>query len=375
MGKKSSTSAPPPPDLSPYADAMMANGELQAEIGHMQLGIQGEQLAWAKEMGQRQIDMQQQVLDVQLPMMRDQARWAREDRKRWENVFKPLENELIADAKTWNTEEKRELEAGRAQADITRSFEAQRQNTLRNLEGYGIDPSQTRYQALDAQVRSQQAAAQAGAGNMARNRVVREGQELQRQAVTLGRGLPMQAVQTGQSASGIGSQAVQGGAQSMNAQTGARGMAAQYGGLANQAFSGAGSSFGAAGGLINSGYENQLGAWKAQNDAKQANNSALWSGIGTAAGAAAMFAFADGGEAGKVANAGEVEGPGGPKSDAIPAQLSDQEYVIPAEVVHYKGTEFFDKLINKSHENMGIPPEQVEMQDGVPVQGAPQGGQ
>ena len=94
-------------------------------------------------------------------------------------------------------------------------------------------------------------------------------------------------------------------------------------------------------------------------------------------GALEGFAIAaEGGEAGKLAIAyaggGEVNGPGGPKGDAIPAMLSDEEYIIPAEVVHYKGTEHFDKLINKTNEALGIPPEDKTMQNGVPVQGVEQ---
>jgi hypothetical protein len=50
-------------------------------------------------------------------------------------------------------------------------------------------------------------------------------------------------------------------------------------------------------------------------------------------------AFADG---------GEVRGPGGPREDAIPANLSNGEYIIPADVVARKGTEFFDNLVEKT---------------------------
>ena len=44
---------------------------------------------------------------------------------------------------------------------------------------------------------------------------------------------------------------------------------------------------------------------------------------------------------------GEVRGPGTGTSDSIPARLSDGEYIIPAEVVRRKGTDFFDKLLNE----------------------------
>jgi len=35
--------------------------------------------------------------------------------------------------------------------------------------------------------------------------------------------------------------------------------------------------------------------------------------------------------------------------DRVPAMLSQDEYVIPADVVRAKGEEFFDKLLEKYH--------------------------
>jgi hypothetical protein len=58
---------------------------------------------------------------------------------------------------------------------------------------------------------------------------------------------------------------------------------------------------------------------------------------------------------------GVVRGPGTGTSDSVPtdvastdgniydAYLSDGEYVVPADVVMQKGTEFFDGLIDKYH--------------------------
>lgn len=46
---------------------------------------------------------------------------------------------------------------------------------------------------------------------------------------------------------------------------------------------------------------------------------------------------------------GGVQGPGTGTSDSIPARLSDGEFVIPADVVKAKGTEFFQKLLDQYH--------------------------
>jgi hypothetical protein len=71
------------------------------------------------------------------------------------------------------------------------------------------------------------------------------------------------------------------------------------------------------------------------------------SGMLTDAAPSQMYQYRDGGYVRMYNDGGEVDGPGGPKEDLIPASLSDGEYVIPAEVVRRKGTDFFDKLLEQ----------------------------
>lgn len=49
---------------------------------------------------------------------------------------------------------------------------------------------------------------------------------------------------------------------------------------------------------------------------------------------------------------GPVSGPGTPTSDSIPANLSDGEYVIPADVVAFLGEEAFNRLVDQTHQLM-----------------------
>jgi hypothetical protein len=46
---------------------------------------------------------------------------------------------------------------------------------------------------------------------------------------------------------------------------------------------------------------------------------------------------------------GQISGPGTGTSDSIMAKVSDGEFVIPADVVKIKGTDFFQKLVNQYH--------------------------
>jgi len=45
---------------------------------------------------------------------------------------------------------------------------------------------------------------------------------------------------------------------------------------------------------------------------------------------------------------GQVDGMGGPKSDEVPARLSEGEYVLPAEVVAIIGVENLDRLVEEA---------------------------
>lgn len=58
--------------------------------------------------------------------------------------------------------------------------------------------------------------------------------------------------------------------------------------------------------------------------------------------------YADGGYVGPGddgSSGGKVKGPGHGTSDSVPIRVSTGEYIIPANVVHMKGREFFDKML------------------------------
>ena len=56
-----------------------------------------------------------------------------------------------------------------------------------------------------------------------------------------------------------------------------------------------------------------------------------------------------GGGSTSAANGGEVEGPGSSVSDSIHAQLSDGEYVLPADIVKMLGVDNLDKMLQDHH--------------------------
>ena len=345
MGKKST---PKPPDLGPYADALEQQGEWAFLTSQ-------EQLKWAREQDATNRALLQQVLGPQLQAQQDQMDWAKKDRARYEQTYQPIEDQLIQDFQSYWTPDKQAQERGRAMADVASSFDAQRRNALQRLESYGVDPSQTRNAALDVAMRTQQGAAMAAAATNAQRVGEDKARAMRADAINIGRGMPSQVAQSYGQSVAAGSQAMGGANSTFGTSAGAMGNPTSWGQMGQAGMTGAGN-------MQSQGFQNQMTAYNAQQQA----NANMMSGIGSMVGMAAMLA--DGGKAkqaipttpGHIA-AGPGDGSG--IDDQVPAtivnphngqqvaeaRLSTGEYVIPTDVVRAKGVEFFDKLLQKYH--------------------------
>lgn len=319
--------APDPPDFTELAQASVESSEIWAEV-------QREQLIWAREQSAQAQEVLERVLDVQLPQLDAAFQQAQADRRRYEEVFQPLENNLIREFENYDTEQRREAEAARRIADVRTQFDAQRENATQRLADYGIDPSQLRSQALDLGVRAQEAAAGALSANQGREQVRQMGRALRGEAINIGRGMPAQVAtaqgivnQTGAGAVGNASTATSTGVNALQGALQAGQMSQQ--GLMN------------ASNIQNSGYQNQLAATQMNND----NTRGTWDAIGGVAGAAMGMMMQDGGEVPQGAGSPAINVPG--STDNVPAVLTEGEFIIPKDVVMRKGTEFFDKLLEK----------------------------
>lgn len=319
--------APNPPDYTNLANASLESAKIWE-------GVAKDQLDWAKTTDTANRDLLNKVLDVQLPQLQAAFDAAQKDRQRYETVFQPIEDKFVQQAVNYDTPERRAAEAASRVADVRTQFEAQRTNAQRQLEGYGIDPSQTRYAALDLGYRAQEAASSALAANQGRKQVEQTGLALTGEAINLGKGYPSQVAQS----QGIVNQTAGGAVGNATGVTGA-GVAA-YGSAAPYAQLGM-QGIGQSANITNMGYQNALDAYSAN----AAQSGGLWGGIGSLVGelgsAYIMRPKAEGG----LAQEG-IPGPPG-LTDKIPAMLAKDEFVIPADVVRKKGLEFFDKLLDR----------------------------
>lgn len=353
MGKKSSP--PPPPDFGPLVSAAR-------EMSAQQYALQREQFAWAKQAYADQKVISDQVAQQMLEAQRFNMENVREGRQRWEEQFRPLEDEFLAKARDYASPERKELEMGRAQAAVAQQFDQARNAATRQLEGFGINPEAVRYAALDVGLRAQQAAAQAAAGNQAGMMTEAMGNKMLGEAINLGRGERVLSLNEQGMGNQSGAGAVNTGISTNTMGGNLMGTPTQYGTLA-------GNSLGMAGNMLGTQGRLALDTWRADQEADSGWGSALGLAGGlinsarSASGAAGIMAFLEEG--------GAVETPGGaipmgasPSNgqtvDDVPARLTAGEFVVPKDVAAWKGEEFFQKLIEQSRKAKQTAPAKPE---------------
>lgn len=337
----SSSEAPPPPDYTPIAEA---SKEASAEA----TALAREQFDWAKQAYADNKGVTDKVVDSFLQSMDTNQANADKDRARYEQIYQPLEDDLAKEAKDYATPERKDLEMGRAQSTVGQQFQAARANAQRDLEAFGVDPSSTRFAALDIGARAQEAAAKAGAGNQASQMVDATGRALRSEAINVGRGYPGQIAGTYNTSLQAGTGAVNSGNSTTATGGQTMGTAPQYMGQSNAALNTWGNT-------LNMGYQNQLGQFNADQNASSGWGSAL--GIGaslltTPLKGTALAALASGGAVGEATPGGTVPAAasptGGKAVDDVPSALTVGEFVVPKDTVQWLGEKHMYGLIEKS---------------------------
>ena len=290
MGSKA-PSAPPPPNFAPVAQA-----DAQAATQQFQLGQQ--QLDWAKNQFNQVWPFAQNYLSAQTGIAsaeagaaptymaaqtaaaQNQTQAAEQAQQTYQNTYLPIEQKFASTALNYNTPARATENAARAEADVANTFNAQRQTALSQLEGYGIDPSQTRFQALDLSTRVQQAAAMAASGTQSRLNTEATGLALQGEAINTGRGYPSSVASAYSTATDAASGGLKSGTDAGSSgvmgATGALTAAGKLMGSPTDYFSGGTAALGNWGNALAMGYNNQLAA---ANFNRQ-NSSNFMSGIG-----------------------------------------------------------------------------------------------
>jgi hypothetical protein len=152
------------------------------------------------DLGQQQIDFSQRMYDENAPMLRDiaekqglamdqQLSQGKDYYDYQVNTFRPLEQGLVADAQSFDTDAMRNSLATKAAADSGIAFNRTRQSNERAMASMGVNPNSGRFQGLGSQSALMQSANRAGAMTGARERAQQLGYAKKLDAAGLGRGL------------------------------------------------------------------------------------------------------------------------------------------------------------------------------------------
>lgn len=342
MSKKSGP--PPPPDYGPIIKANAASSAQAQRLAQAQFD-------WAKKVYNQNRGLVNQVNQSFLKSMQEARTASEEDRQRYKDVFQPLEDKFIADANSYDSPERRDQAIGSAQSGVGQQYQAARDSATRQLESFGVNPSATRFAALDIGMRASEAASKAAAGTNASNRVEDTARNMRGQAIAMGQGLPMQAINENSSSMNAGQGAVGNANSTYATGSAAMGSPTQWAGIGQQGLANWGN-------LLNSQYSNQMDYYKAQQQQQSGFGQLLGLGAGMALNYFGMPSFGGGpsAPAGLFKHGGAIPEDASPShgaiDDDVPARLSAGEMVIPAEAVKWYGEKHFYGLMEKANKDM-----------------------
>jgi len=329
------------PDPNP---GLIATANAARYVGDLTRDVSMEYLQFAREQYSTLLPITTAIAQDQLEIARKNEKRADEYADYERNTFRPLEREMIDEARRFNTDAEVERRAGIRMADVENAYKSAREQTTRELARMGLNPNSSRFAFINSNLAMGQAADEAKAANQGRMESEGLARALRSDAAALGRNLPANAT----TAYGL----------TLNANKESLGSSFAPANYMNTAygttFQGLGTAaqgYGTAGNIYANEFDARMRGYTAQREA----DSAFWGGVGnllgSVGGAVAYKKFNDGGSVknGLHTGPGDVNGPGGPVDDKVPAMLSDGEYVIPADVVEKKGIKFFDEMVKKHH--------------------------
>lgn len=274
MGSKSSPST----DTSGYAalyDALSSQSATSAAESQASLD-------WSKQQWLAEEPYTVNYMNAMIDATNAETTAAQNQQSFYDTTYKPIEAQFAQTATGYNTPERAQQQSAAAQADVAASYSQQRQSALQNLESYGIDPSQTRYGALDLGARISQAGAQAAAGTQSRLNTEATGLALEGEAINTGRGYSSNIAQAYSTATNAGSSGVNAGLNTSSTYGNLMGTPIQWGSLStNQANS--------ASNTINTAYSNELAGFNASNAVAENTSSGIGSLVGAAGIGAAII--------------------------------------------------------------------------------------
>lgn len=153
------------------------------QFGDMAGNLANQQYDWAQGQFADNQDLTDQNINGYLANSDLAGRAAHRDYQNYNDIFNPAAASLTDDWQSYTSPERVASEMGRSEGAVAQNFEAQRKNTERDLQSYGINPSDPRYAGAVAASRTAQGASAAAAGNKARLDTEATGRNLRTQAL------------------------------------------------------------------------------------------------------------------------------------------------------------------------------------------------
>lgn len=262
-------SSAPPPD-----PAIGAAAQQNAEVAREALAFNRQVYEEGKPR-QAQIDaLTKRIVDQQLAVGDTNQAQAAEQWNRFKTLFAPVEEQMVKDATGIDSVQNQELEAGKAGAQVTKSYRQASEQQNRSLTGMGINPNSGRALAAKTSIGAMEAADKADAMTNARQIVKDKGIALRAGAANFGRNMP-------NTAAGAYGLTLNAGNSASNNSAAAVNTAIAGAGQMNQGFGTAIQGNNSAGSILNNQYSNQISAWNAQQQADAASSAGLGNMIGT----------------------------------------------------------------------------------------------
>jgi len=170
------------PDYGPLADAANRAADVMGDLGQ-------QQIDFSRRMYDENAPMLRDIAEKQGLMMDQQMEQGKDYYDYQVNTFRPLEQGLVADAQSFDTDAMRNKLATKAAADAGTAFNRTRQANERAMASMGVNPNSGRFQGLGAQSALMQSANRAGAMTGARERAQQLGYAKKLDAAGLGRNL------------------------------------------------------------------------------------------------------------------------------------------------------------------------------------------
>ncbi|GAB2712802.1 hypothetical protein [Comamonas sediminis] len=182
-----------------------------------------------------------------------------------------LQDTMIQDAKTFNTEAKREELAGQAAADVSQAYTSARRTQAAEMARMGVNPADGKYGSMSNALSATTALASASAKNGARTAARQEGQMLIDRASNALAGYPAMGMQTTAATAGYG------------------GMGQS---VANTGLAGLNSGYGQAAGMAGNAGNSAANIWDQQSNAYQQSQASSGATTGTLLGVGMSAAIA-----------------------------------------------------------------------------------